>query len=296
MGYIVNANCPFTTFSDPYIRALLAQLDPDTYQQVCWSESSIRAELDQIFKQKQATIKAEIHDALTKIHFSFDLWTSPNRYAIIAIFTHFLDRHGKQKQYLIALRRQPGAHDGETIASTIKQVLEDWEITAMLGVAVCDNASSNDTCLDAIFRHTFPEMDPLDVFAWRIRCYGHILNLVGRAILYGTDEEAFLETSDRYVAANELKRDLEHWRSKGPVGKLHNVVKFIRASPQRCERFLEISQEDHDPTDFTIFDESPAELKLMLNNDTRWNSTYMMIQRALVKEEAIDSLSMRTAS
>ncbi|KAF5493178.1 hypothetical protein CGCF413_v010406 [Colletotrichum fructicola] len=131
-------------------------------------------------------------------------------------------------------------------------------------------------------------MDRFDVSARRIRCYGHILNLVGRAFLYSTDEEAFLETSDQYVAANELKRDLEHWRSKGPVGKLHNVVKFIRASPQRCERFLEISQEDHDSTDFTIFDESPAELKLMLNNDTRWNSTYMMIQRALVKQEAID--------
>lgn len=51
---------------------------------------------------------------------------------------------------------------------------------------------------------------------------------------------------------------------------------------------MEISQEDHDPTDFTIFDESPAELKLMLNNNTRWNSTYMMIQRALVKQEAIN--------
>jgi hypothetical protein len=34
-----------------------------------------------------------------------------------------------------------------------------------------------------------------------------------------------------------VEEDLEHWRAKGPVGKLHNIVKFIRASPQRTEAF-----------------------------------------------------------
>ena len=31
----------------------------------------------------------------------------------------------------------------------------------------------------------------------------------------------------------------ELWRKKGPVGKFHNTVSFIRKNPQRREAFLE---------------------------------------------------------
>jgi hypothetical protein len=34
-----------------------------------------------------------------------------------------------------------------------------------------------------------------------------------------------------------VEEDLEHWRAKGLVGKLYNIVKFIRASPQRTKAF-----------------------------------------------------------
>ncbi|KAI5455871.1 hypothetical protein BGZ63DRAFT_397511 [Mariannaea sp. PMI_226] len=33
--------------------------------------------------------------------------------------------------------------------------------------------------------------------------------------------------------------------------------------------------------------ESTAELEVTLDNDTRWNSTYLMISRALIKQEDI---------
>ncbi|KAM6514428.1 hypothetical protein FALCPG4_015566 [Fusarium falciforme] len=69
-----------------------------------------------------------------------------------------------------------------------------------------------------------------------------------------------------------------------PVGKLHNVVKFIRSSPQRCELFKRISRENDEAQEYLLASESTAELEVVMNNDTRWNSIYLMISRAPVKQ------------
>lgn len=38
-----------------------------------------------------------------------------------------------------------------------------------------------------------------------------------------------------------MQRAQEIWRSKGAIGKLHNLVKAIRAGPQRLERFKQVT-------------------------------------------------------
>jgi hypothetical protein len=57
-----------------------------------------------------------------------------------------------------------------------------------------------------------------DVRARRMRCYGHILNLVARAFLYGEDSEAFEAESQVFDLLGRWEDDLQHWRKKGPVG------------------------------------------------------------------------------
>jgi hypothetical protein len=63
------------------------------------SEYAIHAvirEIHRLFEAKRDTIKAELRNALTAVHISFDLWTSPNRFAIMAVFAHFIDQLGYQ--------------------------------------------------------------------------------------------------------------------------------------------------------------------------------------------------------
>ena len=70
-----------------------------------------------------------------------------------------------------------------------------------------------------------------------MRCAGHVLNLVAKAILFGSDVDAFeSELQDLNVEEQELGR----WRKKGPTGRLHNIVRYITASPQRIEAFEDI--------------------------------------------------------
>jgi hypothetical protein len=60
-----------------------------------------------------------------------------------------------------------------------------------------------------------------------------------------------------------MKTAQEAWRKKGAIGKFHNIVVFIRSSPQRREAFKSC----------LIGDEITDDLMVILDNSTRWNST-----------------------
>ncbi|KAL7755481.1 hypothetical protein ACKLNR_014579 [Fusarium oxysporum f. sp. zingiberi] len=284
LGLLINTNVPFSFFSDTFFQQLAWQLDPHLSDQIPWSRQSMGRLLDDTYKSKKDEIKQELSDALTKIHLGFDLWTSPNRHAVMAVTAHFLDRQGKHQSRLLALRRQLGCHGGENLAVTLGQIVREWKIEDRVGTVISDNASSNDSCLVNFYGDLDAEMSLADVRARRMRCYGHILNLVARAFLYGEDFESFEAESQVFDLLGRREDDLRHWRKKGPVGKLHNVVKFIRSSPQRCELFKRISRENDEAQEYLLASESTAELEVVMNNDTRWNSTYLMISRALVKQ------------
>jgi hypothetical protein len=99
---------------------------------------------------------------------------------------------------------------------------------------------------------------------------GHILNLACKAFLFVTDDEN-LEEDDNSILKATLK-EIEEWRKKGPLGKLHNFVVFIQRSTQRINKFLALSQNRH----------------LARDNNTRWNSWYTMLKVALLLQEAIE--------
>ncbi|KAJ3455713.1 hypothetical protein MRS44_017195 [Fusarium solani] len=95
LGLLINTDVPFSFFTDPFFEQLAWQLDPHLSSQVPWSRQSMSRLLDDIYKCKRNRAKQELLGALTKIHLGFDLWTSPNRHAIMAVTAYFLDRQGK---------------------------------------------------------------------------------------------------------------------------------------------------------------------------------------------------------
>uniref|UniRef100_A0A0D2YEW7 HAT C-terminal dimerisation domain-containing protein n=1 Tax=Fusarium oxysporum (strain Fo5176) TaxID=660025 RepID=A0A0D2YEW7_FUSOF len=211
LGLLINTNVPFSFFSDTFFQQLAWQLDPHLADQIPWSRQSMGRLLDDTYMSKKDEIKQELSDALTKIHLGFDLWTSPNRHAVMAVTAHFLDRQGKHQSRLLALRRQLGCHSGESLAVTLGQVVREWKIEDRVGTVISDNASSNDSCLVNFYGDLDAEMSLADVRARRMRCYGHILNLVARAFLYGEDFESF-------------EAESQGWGSEGGNGRLWEVM------------------------------------------------------------------------
>ena len=77
-------------------------------------------------------------------------------------------------------------------------------------------------------------------------------------------------------------KELKLWRKRGPLGKLHNIVIFICRTPQRRERFANIRRFD------SMAKGDFDHLQLVVDNATRWNSLYAMIERAIKLCDRID--------
>ncbi|KJZ69618.1 hypothetical protein HIM_10981 [Hirsutella minnesotensis 3608] len=285
VGFVIESDVPFTIFEHGFLKQPFLHFDRDLAFQVPWSSSSVSRELRRVYESRMDDVRSELARALTSMHLSFDLWTSPNRLSIMAVFAHFIDRQGAARSVLLAMRRQLGTHSGENLADTLGRVVREWEIESKIGTVVSDNLAANDTCLHSFYKQLDPSMMRDDIRARRMRCYGHILNLVARAFLFGQDADTFEVESEVYALRGLTEKDLRHWRTRGPIGKLHNIVKFTRSSPQRSEQFRTVANEnEHD--DYCLHEASTAELEIM-DNDTRWNSTYLMIERALRKQNDI---------
>ncbi|KAG9375522.1 hypothetical protein A1F94_013897 [Pyrenophora tritici-repentis] len=71
----------------------------------------------------------------------------------------------------------------------------------------------------------------------------------------------------------------ELWKKFGCLGRLHNLVRYIRLTPQRRKEFATIIGGD-----LSQFDG----LELIQNNSTRWNSWFYSITRALNVRERLE--------
>ena len=149
------------------------------------------------FTRRQEDIKKQLHTSKSRIHLSFDLWTSPNCYAFMAIIAHYIDSSGARKAGLIALRRLDGEHTGENMA-TLLEVFREYKIGGRIGFFILDNASSNDTCVDLVLRKLYPSMNAKQRLRRRLRCLGHIINLAAQAFLLGKQSQ---ETSEQLELA-----------------------------------------------------------------------------------------------
>jgi hypothetical protein len=142
-----------------------------------------------------------------------------------------------------------------------------------LGYFVLDNAPNNDTTLVELAK--ILKFDPKHK---RLRCMGHILNLVAESYLFGQDAASFEE--DYKKAGAPARRQL--WRQRRELGKLHNLVAHVMASGKRDKLFLDLQ------TNYNEGKAAGRSLKLILDGGIRWNASYMMIKRALLLRESLD--------
>lgn len=118
-----------------------------------------------------------------------------------------------------------------------------------------------------------------------VLCMGHIINLVAQKVLFGTDVESFEYELESTVTTEVV--ELMTWRKKGPIGKLHNLIRYICHSSTRIDVFLGIQKDAIDPLRDQL-ESQKQPLCLIRDNLTRWNSWYDATVRAIYLRYAID--------
>jgi hypothetical protein len=118
------------------------------------------------------------------------------------------------------------------LTRTLYKKLSSYGVTSnRIGWFVANNASNNDTCLKAL-----SDLLKFETTKRRLRCVGHIFNLVAHSILFSTDNANLKPISDAIYDDDILSLELAKWRVKGLIGKLYNLVLWIRRLALHRER------------------------------------------------------------
>lgn len=256
VSLIVSENLSFRFVESPEFHAFCRALNPEAKQYVLSSHSEISRKISNSFYNHQDILRRRLQSSLSKVHISLDIWTSPNKLLLLGICSHFVDYETESLSKALLSLPVVKSHSGEEQFSCLQQTLHDYDISAKLGAIISDNHGVN----DRLCRYTSAYLSDSDINRnWepeqnRIRCMGHIINLSVQAFLFGNNL-----VDDVHLAETDM---LDH----GPLKKLHNIIVHIRASPARFREFTTL-----------------ASRAIPLDNSTRWNSWFHMIQTSLIK-------------
>ena len=272
LDLIIVRRLPFSCVEWPEWHAFIQALNPQGHAFMPTSHNTIKQRIETWFPQAKDIVRRRLQSSQTRIHLAVDIWTSPSHDLLLAICASFVDAQDRFRNVLIALRTVRG-HSGLNQWESLYPVLKDYGIMENIGTLIGDNSTTNDTLCRTMATHLSTECQ----INWnqtfqRLRCMGHVLNLIIKAFLFADErEEQVMESYDREDESGEepddkrrKERAISIRNRMGAMGKIHNVVVHIRASPNRTNEF-----------------EAIAGKSIPLDNRTRWNSWFRMLNTAL---------------
>ena len=263
--WTVTDNIPFHQVAHPAFRRFLEYINPMANQLLPAAGSTVQIHARRLFDEGKRRIRHMMLCALSDIHVTCDMWSSPNYLGLLGLVAHFTNEHTQLISITLALSEVKGLHSGENQARAVADILSDFQIRNKLGYFVMDNAHSNDTLIGHLAAGFKDEGIAYDHRQKRLRCNGHVINLAVRAFLFGQEVDDYEFPTGAYDRPSDTQ--LHQWRKLGPLGKLHNIIGWIMGSNQRIQAFKE----------------SSGGLMPHRDNGTRWNSWFDMLDWSLSK-------------
>ena len=189
-----------------------------------------------------------------KLHATFDLWTSRANRAFMGITVHYIDKNWKICNQVLDMHPVPESHTAAYIHQIFFDTLVRFGIRDRVMSTTTDNASNVVAGLQITNTQLGVDYHPL-------RCAAHVLNLI----------------------VNQALRKLP-----GAIEKIHEIAVTLRRVSYAK----------------TVFEEAQRTVNLELRNGrriktipldvkTRWNSTFLMLERALELRRAIELVVWR---
>jgi hypothetical protein len=142
--WLVDNNHPLREFRSPSFREMMELANPAALAALWVSHNSVSDFVMKLFSALQRRVVKAIKTASSKIHISFDGWTTKGgKRGYLGIVAHFATADGDVLDIPIDLPQLIGAHTGERLAEAITLTLTTYGLK--LGYFVLDNASNNHT-------------------------------------------------------------------------------------------------------------------------------------------------------
>lgn len=207
------------------------------------SRTTVSRDIKNLYRDEKKKLKNYFLKHSQRVSLTTDTWTSIQNVCYMVLTAHFIDHEWKMQKRILNFCQIPN-HKGETIGKAIEMCLKEWGIEKVFAITV-DNASSNNVAISHIKKR-------LQIWKTAIcngefvhmRCSAHILNL---------------------VVGDGLKE------LNASIVAVRNAVRYIRASPARLGSFQNCVKS-------TCKEDKAI---ICLDVSTRWNSTFLMLDRAI---------------
>ncbi|KAG9379097.1 Dimer-Tnp-hAT domain containing protein [Pyrenophora tritici-repentis] len=247
--WLVENNLPLLQFESSSFRNMIQLASVEAERALWASHNSVSRYVIRLYNYLLPKVVASLSESMSKVHISFDGWTT------------------KLRDLPIALPQLTGAHTGEAMAEVVMAIFKQFEITVgKLGYFVLDNAHNNNTTIN-----TLALQMGFSATERRLRCGPHTLNLIGQMLLWGEEKESY--DNEETERVNEAE-NMATWRGDGPLGVLLAVINYIK-TPQQ-------DQPVNAPTEQHKIKEPVKPVV------TRWNSYVSCFERAVELQLAVN--------
>jgi hypothetical protein len=187
LDWITASNLPMKHASSSKFLALFNDASPIAASYLRTGNDFIPRLVRKAAKCFRKRVQQLLRRSKNKIHITCDIWKSDNELSLLGVVAHYIDANMEFKTVLLGLKELEGSHTGENIGDLLREILRSYEIDH-IGFFVLDNASNNDTAIQYL-----EDLDDLQINALeqRLRCSGHVIQLVAKAMLFGSDTEVF---------------------------------------------------------------------------------------------------------
>ncbi|CAB4377208.1 unnamed protein product [Rhizophagus irregularis] len=203
------------------------------------SRQTVSIKIQEIYESQCKILKTYFSKLSSKVTITTDVWTACTNQAYMSVTLHWIDDEWKMYCILLDLVSLYERHTGVTLANTMYTIINDFGLGEKIIAITTDNASNMN-----VFGQNFTQLlsdNHGNVLSRRVRCAAHILNLVVRDGLDAVGKS---------------------------IIKAQKFAIAIRSSQVLFEELKKIFELKQRPFLVPEIDVS-----------TRWNSTYIMIEK-----------------
>ncbi|KAL2905425.1 Zinc finger BED domain-containing protein RICESLEEPER 2 [Bienertia sinuspersici] len=204
---------------------------------------------------ERLTLKSILHETLSHLNsrvcFTCDCWSTCTTRGFLTLTAHFIDSNWSLKSRILNFRYYPPPRRGVDIYLFVVGLIKEWSLERKSFSITCDYARAMDVMFARLKSYLLSFVTlPVAGHFFHVRCFAHILNLIFQSGMKVIDKS---------------------------VLKLSEVVNYIAGFDARLR------------TSEKCVSDSKCKFvgNLSLDCLTRWNSTYLMLKRALEAKDAL---------
>ncbi|MCL7039739.1 hypothetical protein MKW94_005477 [Papaver nudicaule] len=216
--------------------------------------NTVQADCLEIYSCEKQDLANLLGQIPGRISLALDLWISSQTVGYVLVTGSFIDSNWKLHKRILNVVVVPFPYNGEALNHAVGVCLADWGLVSRLFTLTLDQGIWNGIETQSL-RGFLSVKNPLILGGQFLieHCYSHFLSSMAQ---------------DGLVSVREA------------INKIRGSIKYVKTSMVHEQKFLELKEQLQVPSTKTLF----------LDDQTQWNSTYLMLMTSLELKEVFSCL------